>query len=223
MEIVVVTGEHPTEISAKHIGFAVGEALEQKGHKVTLAKMPPEYSLFVKVAENKKGKLSDKELAKERGETSRFAFLRHVCENFPNALVLAFHNSPPNEAKRFKEDTGRRITNHDRKLAKHEPVTYQPFSGINRIVAVEIPAIFKRMPKKWQSKVSKAASKSGIKASRQLMTVVDMKATRQAGLLGEEMASKVLCLVQKRIYSLKARQKPKPKKKQKPKMLRKPR
>ncbi len=181
VQIVVITREHPTELSAKFIGRQIADVLSSKGHNVVLAEMPVRYSSLKLVSEVHKGRIDASGLKDKAGETGRFVFLTEVYNKFPKALILSFHNSLPNEPLNFQQKVLKKTPDKQAvSFSKLNPVVYLPDRRFPNIVAVEIPAIFKAMPAHWRKKVYEVAKRTGF-CLQGILTLAWM--LRQAGLL----------------------------------------
>ena len=200
-KIVIVICEHPTELSSKFIGRKVGIALKKRGHKVTIAKMPVSESLFRKMYRPRRERLAVSHMLYGEDEVARFRFLSHVYSKFPDAIILSFHNSPLNEQLDFERIKLKRTkpTKQAVNLSEHKPITFTPFADAPRLIVVKIPAIFKAMPPRWIKSIERICKKTGIMPSRQLKSIVDLKKTEAAGLMGPAMTKRVLGLVSRRV------------------------
>jgi len=197
-QVVIVTREHPTELSSKFIGRQIAQILEHRGFKVVHYEMPLKHSGIKKVSEIHKGTAGAEELEKN-SERDRLIFLTDVYQQHPDAIVFSFHNSLPAEPYDYQLNVLKQTP--DRRAARfsnHKPIIFQPEIKLPRLFAVEIPALFKDMPVIWQKKVEEAVKKSRIRASRQLSMIVDLKASALAGLTGKAMTGKVFEMVLKK-------------------------
>ncbi len=219
-DIVFLRGVHINEVSAFCLAKDVAELLKQDGYDVSLETIPRQYSFsylafhYPKLllryydfmaspkSEGSEWKRYKRELINTRPQNEESELLENIlCRQYPFTEVkklaekhkgkpmIDFHNLPVfSDIEREKEMNFFQLGNFHGFI--------YPDSEIDNLHIIEIPAIFRKLPKnilKKQKRVIKAVkmSDNGHEDTIYLEYVVDLKKSQERGLADEKAIGKI--------------------------------
>ncbi|MBI5228717.1 hypothetical protein HY991_01305 [Candidatus Micrarchaeota archaeon] len=206
-KIILVTKTHANEVSATLFGRRLVRELQSRGHKVQVRQLPREYGLFYRLLNAPPEKLlrMEGQSEEEKGWVSR------LHKENPGALIIALHNCG------FKPKEGGKpnkfsftLKDHDQLKFPNDYIVSDPYAikyppSFRPQYAIEIPVIYKDpsrgtlLARKQQEIREAFGGISNERAQKLLgrLRPADLKASKQAGLMGELMLKTLAeCIVQ---------------------------